>query len=46
MDGPAFDAYVRAHLAPSLRPGDVVIPDNLNVHKSPRAAEALAERGA
>jgi hypothetical protein len=24
----------------------VVILDNLNVHKSPRAAQALAERGA
>ena len=28
------------------RSGDVVILDNLNVHKSPRAAQALAERGA
>ena len=46
MDGPAFDAYVRSQLAPTLRPGDVVILDNLNVHKSPRAAKALAERGA
>lgn len=46
MDGPAFDAYVRTQLAPNLKPGDVVILDNLNVHKSPRAAKALAERGA
>ena len=46
MDGPAFDAYVRTQLAPRLRRGDVVILDNLNVHKSPRAAEALAEQGA
>lgn len=46
MDGPAFDAYVRTQLAPTLRPDDVVILDNLSVHKSPRAAEALAERGA
>ena len=30
----------------SLTRGDVVILDNLNVHKSPRAAQALAERGA
>ena len=36
MDGSAFDAYVRTQLAPTLRPGDVVILDNLNVHKSPR----------
>jgi transposase len=46
MNGPAFDTYVRTQLAPQLRRGDVVILDNLNVHKSPRAAEALAERGA
>ncbi len=46
MDGPAFDAYVRTQLAPCLRAGDVVVLDNLNVHKSPRAAKALAERGA
>ncbi|MEQ8693805.1 MAG: IS630 family transposase [Gammaproteobacteria bacterium] len=46
LDGLAFDIYVRTQLAPCLRPGDVVILDNLNVHKSPRAALALAERGA
>ncbi|MBO0664482.1 transposase, partial [Jiella sp. CQZ9-1] len=42
----AFDLYVCTQLAPCLSPGDVVIMDNLNVHKSPRAAKALAERGA
>jgi transposase len=46
MDGPTFDTYIRTQLAPSLSHGDVVILDNLNVHKSPRAAQALAERGA
>ena len=37
MDGATFDTYVRTQLAPSPAPGDVVILDNLNVHKSPRA---------
>lgn len=46
MNGTAFDAYVSTQLAPSLTRGDVVILDNLNVHKSPRAAKALAEIGA
>jgi transposase len=46
MDGAAFDTYVRTQLAPTLQPGYVVICDNLNVHKSPRAAAMLAERGA
>lgn len=43
---PAFDTYVETQLAPTLHPGDVVILDNLNTHKSSRAAAALAERGA
>jgi len=46
MDGAAFDTYVRTQLAPTLTRGDVVILDNLNVHRSPRAAKALEERGA
>ena len=46
MDGSAFDAYIRTQLAPCLKRGDVVVLDNLNVHKSPRAAQVLAERGA
>ncbi len=46
MDGEAFDTYVRTQLAPVLGRRDVVILDNLNVHKSPRAAQALAKRDA
>jgi transposase len=46
MDGEKFDTYVRTQLAPTLKEGDVVIWDNLNVHKSPRAAAAIAERKA
>ena len=46
MNGPAFDTYVTTQLAPTLQPGDIVIWDNLNVHKSPRAAEAIKARGA
>ena len=46
MNGTAFDIYVETQLAPLLQPGDVVILDNLNVHRSPRAADALAAHGA
>lgn len=46
MDGDKFDTYVHTQLAPTLKEGDVVIWDNLNVHKSPRAAAAIAERKA
>ncbi len=33
MNGPAFLAYVEQVLAPTLRPGDMVIMDNLPAHK-------------
>lgn len=45
MNGPAFDTYIETQLAPSLEPGTIVILDNLSTHKSPRAAEALRQRG-
>ena len=46
MDRAAFDIYIETQPAPTLQPGDVVILDNLAVHKSPRAAEILNARGA
>ncbi len=46
MDRTAFDVYIETQLAPTLQPGDVVILDNLNVHKSAKAAAVLAARGA
>jgi transposase len=50
IDGPitraAFDTYIETQLAPTLRKGDVVILDNLAVHKSQRAAQCLKQRGA
>lgn len=46
MDRTVFNAWVETQLAPTLRPGDVVILDNLSVHKSAPAAEALKRRGA
>ena len=46
MDRAAFDTWVATQLAPTLKPGDVVILDNLPVHKSARAAAVLRDRGA
>ena len=50
IDGPitrsAFDAYIETQLAPTLAKGDVVILDNLAVHKSAKAAQCLKEKGA
>ncbi|MBM3526174.1 MAG: IS630 family transposase [Alphaproteobacteria bacterium] len=46
MNGPAFQAYVEQILVPSLRPGDIVIMDNLASHKSAAVGEAIRGAGA
>ncbi len=35
IDSPTFLAYVEQVLVPTLRPGDVVVLDNLAMHKQP-----------
>ncbi|MDF3042569.1 MAG: hypothetical protein K0Q71_5275 [Thermomicrobiales bacterium] len=40
-DGEAFGRYVRELLVPSLRPGQVVIMDQLTVHKGAAVREAI-----
>lgn len=40
-----FAWYVTECLAPTLRTGDVLVLDNLSVHKLPGVVEWLAERG-
>ena len=46
MDGDAFLAYVRQVLAPELRPGAIVIMDNLPAHKIKGVREAIESVGA
>ena len=46
MNRAAFDTYIETQLAPTLQAGDVVILDNLAVHKSARAAACLKDKGA
>jgi transposase len=46
MDGELFLAYVRQFLCPTLRPGDIVILDNLSSHKVAGIREAIAAAGA
>lgn len=46
INRPAFDTWIETQLAPTLSKGDIVILDNLAVHKSARAAECLKEKGA
>jgi hypothetical protein len=42
----AFETYVGRVLVPELRPGDIVIMDNLSSHKGPRVREMIEAAGA
>ena len=46
MTGAAFLAYVEQVLVPTLRPGDVVVLDNLPAHKPVAIREAIEAAGA
>lgn len=46
MDGPAFLAWVERMLVPALRPGDIVVMDNLGSHKSKAVRNAIRSVGA
>jgi transposase len=49
VEGPTtkavFEAYVELVLAPSLRPGRVVVMDNLGAHRGERVRELIEARG-
>jgi transposase len=40
-----FETYVQRVLAPTLRPGQVVVMDNLSAHKGDRVKELIEEQG-
>ena len=46
MNRPAFLTYVSQVLVPELKPGDVVILDNLPAHKGSKVREAIEAAGA
>jgi len=46
IDQPTFLAYIEQVLVPALRPGDVVILDNLAVHRQPDVRAAIERVGA
>ncbi len=46
MDGEMFLSWVKRFLCPTLRPGDIVILDNLRSHKVAGVREAVAARDA
>jgi len=46
MNGAAFLAYVQQVLAPELKPGDIVIMDNLSAHKGCQVRNVIETAGA
>ena len=46
MNGAAFLAYVKQVLAPTLKPGDIVVMDNLGSHKGRAIRELVRKAGA
>lgn len=46
MNGALFLAYMRDFLCPTLRPGDIVVADNLSSHKVAGVKEAIETAGA
>ena len=45
LDRPLFARWVREWLGPRLQPGQVVVLDNLSVHKNAQARAAIAAAG-
>jgi transposase len=41
-----FNAFVEAELAPRLKPGDIVVMDNLSAHRNPEARRRIEAVGA
>jgi transposase len=46
MDGESFRAYIEQFVVPILRPGDIVVMDNLASHKVAGIREAIEAAGA
>ena len=46
IDGASFLAYIKQILMPTLQPGDIVIADNLSVHKIASVRRAIEQADA
>jgi transposase len=46
MNGEIFRAYVGQVLAPTLKPGDIVVMDNLPAHRAPGVRDLIEAAGA
>lgn len=45
VNAPVFEAYIEQILAPSLSPGQIVVLDNLSVHKGARVRQLIEAQG-
>lgn len=45
VNGAAFQAYITQILVPALRPGQIVVMDNLNIHKHASIRAAIRQAG-
>ena len=45
VDEPAFEAFIRDVLLPTLRPGQLVIMDNLSSHKTEAVEQLIRQAG-
>jgi transposase len=46
INGALFRAWIEQHLAPTLKPGDIVVMDNLSSHKVTGVRQAIEATGA
>jgi transposase len=46
LDGDVFHAYAKQIFCRTLRPGDIVVLDNLRVHQNKRVRDLIEARGA
>ena len=45
MTKACFEDYVKDHLVPSLKEGEIVVMDNLQAHKNPKVRELIEAAG-
>ena len=46
VDGDAFEAFIEKMLVPTLHSGDIVLMDNVNIHKGAEVEKAIRSAGA
>ena len=45
VNGCVFEAYIKQVLVPELKPGQIVVMDNINFHKADRIKDPIESKG-